>query len=138
MSSPHRNQALYVGLAVAAATLVAGYLLLSNQKSAGNDGGFPKDMKEKTLKSNDEARSKSPVRTTRRDGTETTTPLVSNTSGRGVPSGLQSDKEIHAKIEELDKAGKKLFKEKKVNHATLINQTRECLDMLSYFFLIVL
>lgn len=106
-----RNQALYAGLAVAAAALVAGYLVLyKNQDLA--DKSLPKSSSKPS--DDEKAGSKSPVRTTR-DATETTTPLVSNTSNRGSDdSVVQTDKEIHSKIEELDKIGKKLFKEKKV------------------------
>lgn len=109
MSPLQRNQALYVGLAVTAAAVVAGYILLSKRDSSVKGGGGAS----KDLKSKDTTRSKSPARSAKRDATESATPLVSNTSGRGVVGSSQSDKEIHAKIEELDRAGKKLFKAKK-------------------------
>ena len=103
-----KNQALYVGLAVTAAALVAGYLLYSS--SSGNSG-------KETSKKTTDSKSSSPVRTAKKDPNEQKTPLVSNTSGRGIP---QAEKEVHSKIEELDKAGKKLFKEKKVNDCLFI------------------
>lgn len=104
-----KNQALYVGLAVTAAALVAGYLLYSSS-SSGNSG-------KETSKKTTDSKSSSPVRTAKKDPNEQKTPLVSNTSGRGIP---EAEKEVHSKIEELDKAGKKLFKEKKVNDCLFI------------------
>ena len=116
-SSLRNNQALYIGLAVTTAALVASYLYLSKQQQDAaiteGSGGKP----ETKASSKDAAsRSKSPVRT-RKDATETTTPLVSNISGRGKVTSPQTDKEVHSKIEELDKIGKKLFKEKKVKRS---------------------
>ena len=104
-----KNQALYVGLAVTAAALVAGYLIYSSTTSSS--GG---ESKEKSTKTDSKS---SPVRSAKKDATELKTPLVSNTSGRGISTpNSQAEKEVHSKIEELDKAGKKLFKEKKVKY----------------------
>jgi len=118
MSSQSKNQTLYIGLAVvAAAAAVAGYLVLANQKSNAKGGSSL------TTKSVNNDRSKSPDRAAKRDATETTTPLVSNISGRAVPMPSptsQSDKEVHAKIEDLDRTGKKLFKEKKVSICCIV------------------
>lgn len=106
--SRNTNQTVYIGLAVTAAALVAGYLLYaSNTEPAAGKGG--KDT-------SNLSQPKSPVRSTKKESMETTTPVASNISkGKGSSSSTSaSDKAIHAKIEELDKAGKKLFKEKKV------------------------
>lgn len=112
MSARHNNQTIFIGLAITAAALVAGYLVLSSNREAA-DGGGGKDTKPSNL-----PRSKSPVRSrTTKHAPGTTTPVASNTSGRGKDIGsstTNTDKAIHAKIEELDKQGKKLFKEKKV------------------------
>jgi len=101
-----RNQALYVGVAVTGAVLVVGYLYMAKSASCGPS---------KPKRDPHSSRSRSPDRT-KKEAFETTTPLVSNTSGRSASAGHhQTDKEIHSKIEELDKAGKQLFKNKRVS-----------------------
>ena len=126
--SAQSNQAVYIGLAVTAAVALVGYVVLSSKSETG-DSGSGKSVESRgrsTKSSSNESRSKSPVRTTK-DATETTTPVASNTSGRSSDGGSPaSEKAIHAKIEELDKQGKKLFKEKKVGLEVCCNMSYFC------------
>ena len=62
-------------------------------------------------------RSNSPPRVAKKDIAENKTPLVSNTTGRRIEAGStpQKEKDVQLQIEELDRHGKKLFKEKKAS-----------------------
>lgn len=96
--SSNNNQTFAIGLAVAAAALVASYLILNSSSDTATAPGSGKSIEDKS-------RSASPDRSRSiKDATETATPVASNISNKEA---------IHAKIEELDKLGKKLFKEKK-------------------------
>ena len=123
------NQTVYIGLAVTAAALVASYLLYTASQEADSGDAGSKDQ---------DVRSKSPARSLK-GSAETITPVASNTSKRGKENGgstATNDKAIHAKIEELDKQGKKLFKEKKVRSwkTILLCLTTPTLPLLHFFF----
>jgi hypothetical protein len=108
------NQALFLGIAVTTATVLIGYAVYRKSHSNKASGGSsPKSAGSSSSKSVDApSSSKTPPGKSSSDDAETSkTPLVSNR--RDAPE-RDTDKAVHAKIEELDKAGKKLFKEKKV------------------------
>jgi hypothetical protein len=117
MSSSNSNQSVAIGLAVAAAALVAGYLIMNANNETATGGKSIED------KPSNKSRSGSPDRSrTVKDAAETATPVASNISSKDKDLGSgnsANDKAIHAKIEELDKLGKKLFKEKKVRNEML-------------------
>lgn len=125
--SSQNNQILYFGLAVAAAAVVASYVVLGTDNSHSTGG---RKTENKSLKFSDKARPKSPDRTSK-DSAESATPVVSNMSARPDEVSTTSsvdDKKIHSKIEELDKQGKKLFKEKKYFEAAQVFS--EALDII--------
>ncbi|CAB9516470.1 import receptor subunit TOM70 [Seminavis robusta] len=110
--SSQQNQTVYVGVALAATAVIIGYLVTRNRTV-------------ETPKPPPKGRAGSPERT-KKDILETATPVVSNTSS--TKKSPQNDKEIQAQIEELDKQGKKLFKEKKFFDAA--QKFTEALDII--------
>lgn len=107
--SLQQNQVIFIGIAVTTATVLVGLALWSRKRSK-IDESSPSSGSDKTGTKDSDP---SPAKTQGKDfpdATETTTPLVSNKRD----ADKEADRAIHAKIEELDKTGKKLFKEKKV------------------------
>jgi hypothetical protein len=118
-----QNQTLYLGVAITASILVAGYIWSTrNSQLQGTDSG----KKASSGSDGKDKRAESPPRVPKKDFSETTTPLVSNTTGRGLDVTPQKDKDVHLQIEELDRQGKKLFKDKKVRASQLICIVQSC------------
>ena len=98
---------------------MVGYLVLRRNKPGRPPKIAPGGANNKDDEVEDLSQPLSPERSTQGTGaTETTTPLISNTLGRDLDVDqtppASDNRALHSKIEELDKVGKKYFKEKKV------------------------
>lgn len=108
--SSRNSQILVAGIAVTAAVILGLWFLSKTEKdsgsggkgSAGKDTKFAHESPDKPKKSS--------------DAKELLTPLVSNKTREQAKDEKSDSKALHAKIEELDKKGKVLFKQKQVRH----------------------
>lgn len=108
-----------MGLAAAAAASILLYMAYQQQPSA-KDG--PSSTPQKSL---DRGASSTGTSTTKSSGESVSTDLASNTAAakrvaqkNAEVDGKMDDKALHAKIEEMDKKGKALFKNKQVRKST--------------------
>ena len=116
MSSRGGNQALIAGIAVVAAVII-GYALLSKTRGTSDSGSKAggkrpdKELDEDLKLDEDKATGvESPDKKDASDPVNMATPVVSNKA---------REQGLHSQIEDLDKKGKLLFKQKQVQYSNV-------------------
>ena len=140
-SNSSKSQTLATGLLLAAVTSLILYQLYQqfDQGSSSSSSSSSKELgkgtstssvsdtaaKRAANKARDLPQSQTPPPPSSSSSSDAATPVASNTSGSGAktassPASINAEKALHARIEELDKKGKGLFKAKKFLEAAQV------------------